>query len=231
MQFYTTVLTATGLVASRVPPRRSMYSLGSPFDDATVKPGTNLLVTGPPLVGKRRLAMDTLTTERNPGEGIIIVSARDSAVRIRQAFETASDESSTVGIVDAVTRHIGRSVESELTKTTPSPRDMSAIGIKFSEFIDAFYTEQKRERNRVFVDSLSTLLLYSNLQAVFQFLHVFTSRVENVDALGLYTIDGTAHDDESMDTIRQLFDGEIAIDTAGRATLTLPDGDCRTARR
>jgi hypothetical protein len=72
--------------------------------------------------------------------------------------------------------------------------------------------------------------VYSNLQTVFRFLHVFTSRAENADGLGLYTLESTAHDDEALNTLTQLFDGTITVDTDGTATLTLPDGTSRTAR-
>lgn len=208
-----------------------MYELGPPFSGTVVEPGTNLLVTGPPLSGKRRLVMETLAVGARGGDGTIVVSARDSDTRVRSEFEVLLDEAtvSAIGIVDAVTEHIGRSTDTEMTKYTSSPRDLSAIGIKFSEFIQTLYTDQQRERNRVGVDSLSTLLLYSNLQTVFQFLHVFTSRVESVDGLGLYTIESTAHDSESLNTLEQLFDGRITVEESGTATLTLPGGESRTA--
>jgi KaiC/GvpD/RAD55 family RecA-like ATPase len=205
-----------------------MYELGHPFSGTTVPAGTNLLLRGPPLAGKRSLAMETLAVGARNDEGLIIVSTRDSATRMREAFDTLVGEQVSVAIVDAVTDHIGQSTDAEMTSYAASPRDMSDIGVKFSEFIQSFYTEQQLERNRVVVDSLSTLLLYSNLQTVFRFLHVFTSRVENVDGLGLYTIESTAHDAESLNTLGQLFDGTIDGDAAGTATLTLPDGTTRT---
>ena len=208
-----------------------MYTLGPPFDETAVAPGTNILVTGPPLVGKRQLAMETLAVGARDGNGTIVVSTRDSAERVRATLGNLVTERvlGTVGVVDAVTEHIGQSRADTMTRYTSSPRDMSAIGVKFSEFIQSFYTDQQREHNRVFLDSVTTLLLYSNLQTVFRFLHVFTSRVENVDGLGLYTIESTAHDEETMNTIEQLFDGQIEVDESGTATLSLPDEEPRTA--
>jgi hypothetical protein len=61
------------------------------------------------------------------------------------------------------------------------------------------------------VHSLSTLLMYSDLQTVFRFLHVFTGRVQSVDGLGLFSIDSTAHDDQSLNTLKQLFDGIVNV--------------------
>ena len=206
-----------------------MYELGPPFSGTAVPAGTNLLLTGPPLAGKRYLAMETLAVGARNDEGIILVSTRDSAVRFREAFASVAGDDASVAVVDAVTQHIGRSTDADMTKYTSSPRDLSEIGIKFSEFIQSLYTDQQREHNRVLVDSLSTLLLYSNLQTVFRFLHVFTSRVESVDGLGLYTVESTAHDAETLSTLDQLFDGTIDVDASGEATLTLPDQASETA--
>jgi len=208
-----------------------MYTLGPPFGETAVGPGTNLLVKGPPLVGKRRFAMETLAAGTRNGDGTIIVSTRDTAVRMRDQFTALLDDHSdpVVGVVDAVTEHIGRSGGGEWTKCVASPEAMSAIGVKFSEFIQALYTDHERERNRVLVDSLSTLLVYSNLQTVFRFLHVFTSRVENAGGLGLYTLASTAHGDESLSTLTHLFDATLAVEADGTATLTLPDGTTREA--
>jgi len=205
-----------------------MYELGPPFSGVSVPLGTNILLSGPPLAGKRWLAMETLAVGAR-GEGSIVVSTRDSADRVREAWVPLVDEGTAVAVVDAITQHIGRTTDAEMTKYAASPRDLSDIGVKFSEYIQSFYTEQQREHNRVVVDSLTTLLLYSNLQTVFRFLHVFTSRVGSVDGLGLYTVDATAHDGETLSTLDQLFDATIDIDADGTATLTLPDGDTRTA--
>ena len=198
-----------------------MYELGPPFSGVAVPPGTNILLSGPPLAGKRWSAMETLAVGAGRDEGTIVVSTRDSAPVV--------DDDTAVAVVDAITQHIGRSTDTEMTKYAASPRDMSDIGVTFSEFIQSFYTEQQREHTRVLVDSLTTLLLYSNLQTVFRFLHVFTSRVGSVDGLGLYTVDSTAHDGETLSTLEQLFDATIDINADGTATLTLPDGDTRTA--
>jgi len=73
------------------------------------------------------------------------------------------------------------------------------------------------------LDSLTTLVVYSNLPTVFRFVHVFTSRIENADALGICTIESTAHDNETTGTLRQLFDGVVEVNRDGDVTLELPD--------
>jgi len=192
-----------------------MYDLGPEFENATVDPGTNLLIAGPPLTGKRRLALEILAQGANQGEGSVIVTTRDSSDRVLADLETLLDdpEGTDLGIVDCVTNHQGRSAQdSTRVKYTSSPVDMTGIGIKFSEFVEEFVTDRGLAQNRILLDSLSTLLMYSDLQTVFRFMHVFTSRIENADAIGVHVIESTAHETESLNTLKQLFDGVIEVD-------------------
>ncbi|MFB6097280.1 MAG: RAD55 family ATPase [Haloferacaceae archaeon] len=188
-----------------------MYELG-PTLDVAVEPGTNLLISGPPLTGKRQLSMEILAEGTRGNDGAIIVTTKDSATRVLKDYQGIVDlEGKPVAVVDCVTRQLGVNEvpDDERIKYTSSPVDMTGIGIKLSEFLQGFYQDRGIERNRVLLYSLSTLLIYSDLQTVFRFLHVFTGRVQSVDGLGVYVIDSTAHDDQTMNTLKQLFDGIV----------------------
>ncbi|MFB6068376.1 MAG: RAD55 family ATPase [Halobacterium sp.] len=201
-----------------------MYDLG-PALDIEVDPGTNLLIAGSPLTGKQELAFDVLATGVRQGEGVIVVTNTDSAEQVLQDFnEHVPYENNPVAVVDCVTRQQGVSdaIESDRVRYTSSPEDMTGIGIQFSELLQEFYERQNVERNRVLFHSLSTLLMYSDLQTVFRFLHVFTGRVQSADGLGLYTIDSTAHDERTLNTLKQLFDGIVTTHEDAEPTVTLP---------
>ncbi|EMA39149.1 RAD55 family ATPase [Halobiforma nitratireducens] len=215
-----------------------MYDLVDVLPDAEIEPGTNVLVAGPPLTGKREIAFDILRGGMENGDGTIVVTTKDSADKVLEEFPSSSDAgtpssdpanaSTNVGVVDCVTkqRGIGTVEDDPRIKYASSPVDMTGIGIKLSEFLQEFYENRGVTRNRVLMHSVSTLLMYSDLQTVFRFLHVFTGRIQSADALGLYVIDSTSHDDQTMNTLKQLFDGaielepdddgdELAIKTAG----------------
>ncbi|ELZ52631.1 MULTISPECIES: RAD55 family ATPase [Halorubrum] len=198
-----------------------MYEL-TPHFDAEVEPGTNILLTGPPLSGKRSIMMDVLAAGTDRDEGAIVVTTKDGADRVLRDYEKRTPyEGKPVAVVDCVTRQQGGEiVESDRIKYASSPVDMTGIGIKLSEFLQAF-GDRGIEQNRVMVHSLSTLLMYSDLQTVFRFLHVFTGRVQSVDGLGLYSIDSTAHDDQAMNTLKQLFDGIITVTEDGEPEIRL----------
>ena len=203
-----------------------MYDLGPEFDNESVEPGVNILISGPPLSGKRKLAMEALAQGANGGEGAVVITTRDSSDRVLTDFKSLIDDpdDAHIGVVDCVTKHQGRSVsDNELVKYASSPLDMTGIGIKFSEFVEEFYTGRNVKRNRVALDSLSTLLMYSDLQTVFRFMHVLTSRIEDADAIGLHVIESTAHDQESLNTLKQLYDGIVEVEADESVTLRLPE--------
>ncbi|MDQ2052786.1 recombinase RecA [Natronolimnohabitans sp. A-GB9] len=193
-----------------------MYDLADVLPDADIDPGTNLLLAGPPLTGKRALAFDILASGADRGDGTIIVTTKDSADKVLEGFSDAVAPGTTpdIGIVDCVTkqRGIGSVDDDPRVKYASSPVDMTGIGIKLSEFLQEFYEDRGLTENRVLLHSVSTLLMYSDLQTVFRFLHVFTGRIQSADALGLYAIDSTAHDDQTMNTLKQLFDAVIELE-------------------
>jgi KaiC/GvpD/RAD55 family RecA-like ATPase len=201
-----------------------MYDL-SPALDVEVQPGTNILLAGPPLTGKRALGFDILASGVERGDGAVVVSTKDSAKRVLTDLGSRFDvEGKPVTVIDCVTRQQGISdtEADDHAKYVSSPVDMTGIGIQLSEVLEEFYQRRKIEHNRVMLHSLSTLLMYSDLQTVFRFLHVFTGRLQSVDGLGLFAIDSTSHDDQTMNTLKQLFDGIVTTHEEGEPTVRLP---------
>jgi len=207
----------------------AMYELPDELPDVALEAGTNLLIAGPPLTGKRDLAFEVLAEGSNTDEGAVVVTTKDSAdevLREYASFVPAIDDVD-IGVVDCVTkqRGVGNVQDDPRVKYASSPVDMTGIGINLSEFLEEFYQVRDHDENRILLHSVSTLLMYSDLQTVFRFLHVFTGRVQSADGLGVYVIDSTAHDDQTMNTLKQLFDavveveedddGETSLSTAG----------------
>ena len=191
-----------------------MYELGAAFSDVEVDPGTNVLVEGPPMSGKRDLGFDVLGRGSRDGEGVIVVTTKDSADRVTEDYsDHVEGLDPVIGVVDCVTKQqgMGTATESELVRYASSPVDLTGIGIGLSELLRALYQQRNITRNRILLHSLSTLLMYSDLQTVFRFLHVFTGRVQSADALGAFVVDSSAHDEQTVSTLKQLFDGIITV--------------------
>jgi len=191
-----------------------MYDLGDVLPDVSFDPGSNVLVSGPPLTGKRRIALEILAAGSKKGEGVIVVTTKDDAEKMLSQYgEIVGGGEIPVGIVDCVTQQRGvESVDDPRVKYASSPVDMTGIGISLSEYLEEFYESRGIERNRVLLHSVSTLLMYSNLETVFRFLHVFTGRIQSANALGVHVIDSTAHDEQTINTLKQLYDGLLLVE-------------------
>lgn len=94
-----------------------------------------------------------------------------------------------------------------------APDDLTGIGLQTNEFLTRW---RDREAPAVVCfDSITALLQYADVDEGYRFLHVFTDRVRQADAIGFYALAPGAHDDTTEATFRQLFDAVLACDPAG----------------
>ena len=190
----------------------TVYDPGDALPVDGLPPGS-ILVSGPPMTGKYELLLRFVVEGDRRGDGGLVVTTNDSARSIRADIEDATGEmSASLRMVDCVSeqRSTGGRLPKDRVEYVNSPGDMTGVGIGVSEQLRRF-AEEGTERTRVVFDSLSTLLLYSDSETVFRFLHVLTGRIDDIDAIGLFTIDPTTHDEQTVGTLKQVFDGAVEI--------------------
>lgn len=95
-----------------------------------------------------------------------------------------------------------------------NPQDLTALGIKITETIDDWERAGTETETEIVacLDSLSTMLQYTSFDPVFRFLHVFIRQLDSVGATGHFHIDPTAHDEQTITRLLQLFDAVITIE-------------------
>ena len=99
-----------------------------------------------------------------------------------------------------------------------SPGDLTGISLEFAKLARRFEQAGADGRIRVGLASVSTLLMYGEIQTVFRFLHVFTSRIQSTGLFGAFALDPGMHDDQTVNTVRAVFDAEARVDD-GTVTL------------
>nr|QNO44224.1 hypothetical protein JAFNDAPN_00006 [Methanosarcinales archaeon ANME-2c ERB4]QNO44869.1 hypothetical protein OCFENNGA_00004 [Methanosarcinales archaeon ANME-2c ERB4]QNO46534.1 hypothetical protein HKKCGBCL_00011 [Methanosarcinales archaeon ANME-2c ERB4] len=193
------------------------YKLGiSRLDEliGDIKSGTNIMMIGPPISGKDDITNIIAYQGLLDANAAVIVSTREPGNNVLEWFERYNLDvpMDRIGIVDCVTRTLGFGApDTDNIKMASSPVDLTGIGVKISQFFEHFWMEMHLRETRLCINSLSTILMYSNLQTVFRFLHVFTGRIKAANALGIYVIEEGMHDEKTIVTLKQLFDGMIEI--------------------
>lgn len=174
--------------------------------------GSNLLVVGGSSEDKDRVGRAAIENAVSEGDAVIRVSTRYTTEELLDRYEELNFDETKFGVVDSVSHSVGEeSAETETVKHTSSPSDITGIGIKVSDLIELFQENPDVDRTVLYMDSISTLLMYSELQTVFRFLHVLTGRVRSIEGMALYTMDPDMHDERDYSTLVQLFDSTVEL--------------------
>lgn len=178
---------------------------------AETPPGTNLLLAGPPMTRKRRLLTRLLAGSESDAR--VLVTTRADADGIEREYRAVDPSigDDRLSVVDCVTdqRDSGFAPDRAASPTrryANDPGDLTGIGIGVSEFMRRYH--ESGLDATLGVHSLSTMLMYADLQRVYRFVHVLTSRTAAVGYRAVYVLDESA-DDPGM--IAQPFDGLVAV--------------------
>jgi KaiC/GvpD/RAD55 family RecA-like ATPase len=190
------------------------YNVDGVFPDSlvsTLDGGTNLLLSGPAMSGKRNLLLELLARGVEDGEGSVLVTSRDPAEDVIRAYdESVGSRESYLRVIDCVSSQSGNPTDGDRVTYVSSPSDLTGMGIEFSEVARNAQSAGVDEL-RVGFDSLSPLLMYVDIERLFRFLHVFTSQIQSQGWLGVFSIDPESHDEQTINTLSQLFDGVAEV--------------------
>jgi KaiC/GvpD/RAD55 family RecA-like ATPase len=186
--------------------------LNDPLD--RLRPGTNVVVTGPSMVGKVSLCYRLLAPAADAGRAIYVVATSEPADRARERYaDYVSGWPDDLAVVDCMTRQAGLDGAADGDDRTwyvSSPGDLTGVGMAVSKAMAATPAERRSE-SRLLFDSVSTLLLYSDVETVYRFLHAATGRVQDVDGYGLFVLHSDALDEQTEATVTQLFDAVLEV--------------------
>ncbi len=192
------------------------YNLGINGFDEKIQGGTNLLLLGPPLSGKevftKRFFYEAMKEEDGAG---IYVSTTNGSKSIFNWFDrrnlSLSEYKDSFGIVDCVTesQDLEKPQKKDSVKFASSPVDLTDIGVKISNLIKEFYMNLDKEKIRLVIDTVSVMIMYSDVKTIFRFLHTFSGRIKSIDGVGLYVLEAGSHEDKTIKTLKQLMDASL----------------------
>lgn len=187
----------------------------SPDGDALVVPaGTSLLVVAERSVC-RDLVLDAAGEGVADGEGALVVATEDSAEDVRSFLGDRLDGDGLLRVIECGADEPGLVAGDDgVVQRVETPRNLTDIGIGFSNAIDAFEAEGI-DRVRTAVLSLSVVLTYVDRETAYRFCQTLTRRIDDEGHLGLFCIHPSAHDDRTLNTFRRAFDGAVEFGDDG----------------
>ena len=173
--------------------------------------GTSLLSTGTSALTDERL-LDVVAPES--GETAIVVTTDTGASQVAAELRRRGADPDQVGIIDCTSRN--DAVEDIRVRQLSSPGDLTGISLEFAKLLDE---DDDPTDVRVGFASISTVLMYSEQQTLFRFLHVFTARISSAGMFGAFAMDPGMHDEKAYHTIRAVFDAEAEATADGLTSL------------
>lgn len=169
--------------------------------------GSNILLSGPPLLGQDRLVYETLARGCRYDQPAIVVSTERRANKVRSRFEDVIDATDleNVYVVDCTGSGKQQFGDDPYVKYVSSPSDLTGIGIGIAKCIRELGDEVESGL-RAGLISLTTLLQYADERRVFNFAHVMSQRVAAADYLSLWTINAASHDERTVNTLKSQFE-------------------------
>lgn len=168
----------------------------------SVPGGTRLLVSGPPMTGKRDLAF-RLASVGLPDQSVVVVTTDRPARQVMSSFGgldrvSVVDCTGSYGTADGNVEYVS------------SPDDLTGVGIGLAKRTNAI-GDRARDGVRVVIDSVSSYLRFVDEGRVFYFLQILTGRFSAADYLTVSTVDPASHDAGVLNSVRSLFDGTVEL--------------------
>jgi KaiC/GvpD/RAD55 family RecA-like ATPase len=195
-----------------------MYDLSGVFgleSVTSVRPGTSILVSGPTMTGKENLALELLADGTQHGEGAVVVTTDRTGEDVLADIESFAPgvDGERLAVIDCRSgsgREQRELDDGAFIYSVSDPSDLTGIGIGITKCFDRMRDNGVTE-GRMALTSLSTMVRYADRETVFKFCHVLSSRLDSAGFLGLFTINSGAHEDRTVQVIKQAFDGNVEV--------------------
>lgn len=175
--------------------------------------GSNIMIHGPPFIGKEVLANTFLTEGLRKGIPAIIIltdktpkDVRDEMRFIMSGFEEY-EKLGLVKYVDTYSRAMGGDEEDPYTVYIDRPNDHEKMAEAIESIAKQF--KERHEYYRLLFRSVSTLIAYSDPNAAFRFLSPLCGRRKKDSAVSLFIVEKGMHSEQELQMLGSIMDGMI----------------------
>jgi len=180
-----------------------------------VPPLSATLVYGPPFVGKETFARLFILQGLRNGEPGILVLTNEAAADARDRFLAMDPDfpkyeaAGLIRYVDAYSKAIGLDVDVPGVELVDGPMNLNGLATAVANTQRAIVG--LGPTHRLVVDSLSTLITYTNPQTTFRFLQVLIGKTRRAGATALFTLDHGMHTDAEVQMFKHIASGVLSV--------------------
>ena len=188
----------------------------SRFDDLLlggVPFGSNVLIHGPPFIGKEIMVAQFIGEGLKKGVPAILVitdkTPKDIRDEMRQIL-SGYEEYERLGLVryiDSYSKSMGEATTDPYTIYVDEPTDHDKIMEATEKVAKEF--KEKHKYYRLAFRSLSTLIAYSDPNTAFRFLNPFCGRRKRDGAVSMYGIEKGMHGEQEIQMLGSIMDGMV----------------------
>lgn len=190
------------------------------FDDMLsggLPKGNCILLITPPLIETRLFCLEFIYKGIQEKQAGLIVTMDTSPEELKikalpyNWILVLGEKNNSLRWVDGYSINASKNVkDTSAIKRIAGPVALSDIGIAISKVQTEFH--KTHDFYRFMFDSLSTLLMYNEPNAVYRFLQFIIPKLKVTGALGFFTLAAGMHDQKIEMTLRHMMDGAIQID-------------------
>jgi len=197
--------------------------------------GSNVLVHGPPFIGKEAMIGQFVADGLKKGVPCIWVITDKTPKDIRDEMRnivSGYEEYEKLGLVhyvDTYSRAMGEVTNDPYTTYIDEPTDHDKI-MQATEHVANDY-KTKHKYYRLAFRSLSTLIAYSDPNTAFRFLSPFCGRRKRDGAVSMYSIEKGVHGEQEIQMLGSIMDGMIDFKLDQLKSLFSVQGICEVQSR
>jgi KaiC/GvpD/RAD55 family RecA-like ATPase len=175
--------------------------------------GSNIMIHGPPFIGKEVMANTFINEGLRKGVPAIIVLTDKTAKDVRDEMKfimSGYEEYEKLGLVryiDTYTRAMGDDSSDPYTIYIDEPNDHEKLGEAVENIAKEF--KDKHEYYRMLFRSVSTLIAYSDPNAAFRFLSPLCGRRKKDQAVSFFIVEKGMHSEQELQMLGSIMDGMV----------------------
>jgi len=171
---------------------------------------TAILVLSKPLEGKKEFLDDYIKKTIKENKAVLFVLTDKTSAQIKKELLKEKIFFKNLYFVDCYSQQAGEECKNgENIQYVSGPLALNELSIAIADFEREFI--RKELKHIIIFDSLSTLLLYSNSEAIARFLQILIARIKKFGGEVFFTAEEGMHDLKAITAIEHLMDVIIEV--------------------